>query len=1152
MNEAHDPNRTVDAPSASPESLDAGPAAGSGSPPLSLGDLRMTPDSSPHAADPLCTTDAVAGAVSAEESLPAAGASGGDLPAVPGYRVLREIARGGMGRVLAAFDLTLDRDVALKVLLPGAPADRFVRESKITARLPHPGIPPVHALGTLEDGSPYLAMKLIAGRTLADEIKVADRPRLLQVFVQVCQAVGFAHGRGVVHRDLKPANVMVGEFGEVQVMDWGLARDAEKANREGRRPEGVPPPETHTGTGPEQTTDHRTAEESTDDETQAGAVLGTPAYMAPEQARGEAVDARTDVFALGGILCAILTGRPPFRGKSVHEMIRRAGAADLAETWTRLDGCGADAEVIALCRLCLSPATADRPADGQAVAAGLTAYLDGVQERLQAAERERAVAAEQRKRRKVQRMLAASVVALATAAVCGGGLAWFGHDAERAKDDAVQAQGEAEAARRDAERAQGHAETARQVAQKAQGREADARKAVEREKFKLAGVEYGRSMEVVHQEYREHNASAAVALLERTDPAFRGWEYRYLHRLCHFDLLTLRGHTSNLTSAAYSPDGSHILTASYDGTAKISSATTGQHLRTLQGHRGMVWSAAYSPDGARVVTAGQDCLKVWEARTGAELRTIKTGFGVGTSAAFNPDGSRIVAGVSRTVQVWDAKTGAVVHTLEGHKAAVKSASFSADGRWIVSGSEDNTARVWEARTGRQVRVIEPRARPRTLGTGSASFSPDSSRILTASVDSAEVWDRDSGNILLTLRGEWSHFHSASFSADGSRIVTGGGNTAKVWDAKTGTEIVTLEGHFHPITSVAFHPDGSRVLTASVDGTAKVWDARTNAEFLVLKGQTAGETSASFSPDGSRVVTAGPNRTAKIWDAATGTVVLALQEKPKAIRFTFGSAPPPFPGPGGNVKSAWFSPDGSRVVTGYSADGKIQIWDAKKGVPILTFQGRGDGYVSPFSPDGSRVVTAGWQQKEFKGGSFGATDTTARIWDARTGREALTLRGHAGLVTSGAFRGDGLRLVTTSLDKTAKVWDARTGAELLTLRRPPSPIFSARFHPNGTRIVTGEAGTATIWDATTGTAVVTLRGHTGAVFSAAFSPDGSRVVTSSTDGTVKLWDATTGAEVLSLKTGGNMIKSSASFSADGSRILTLGNGIKVWNQSPIKK
>src|SRR5271154_128176 len=130
-----------------------------------------------------------------------------------------------MGRVLAAHDLSLDRDAALKILLPGANADRFVRESKITARLPHPGIPPVHALGTLDDGSPFLAMKLIAGQTLADELNTADRPRLLQAFTQVCQAVGFAHSRGVIHRDLKPANIMVGAFGEVQVMDWGLAKD---------------------------------------------------------------------------------------------------------------------------------------------------------------------------------------------------------------------------------------------------------------------------------------------------------------------------------------------------------------------------------------------------------------------------------------------------------------------------------------------------------------------------------------------------------------------------------------------------------------------------------------------------------------------------------------------------------------------------------------------------------------------------------------------------------------------------------------------------------------------------------------------------------------------------------------------------------------
>src|SRR4051794_36042419 len=162
---------------------------------------------------------------------PRAPAPSSDLPSLPGYHVVREIARGGMGRVVAAHDLALDREVALKVLLPGAPADRFVRESKITARLPHPGIPPGPALGVLAGGSPLLAMKLVAGQTLSAERKTADRPRLLQAFTQVCQAIGFAHSRGVIHRDLKPSNVMLGAFGEVQVMDWGLAKDLRSPER---------------------------------------------------------------------------------------------------------------------------------------------------------------------------------------------------------------------------------------------------------------------------------------------------------------------------------------------------------------------------------------------------------------------------------------------------------------------------------------------------------------------------------------------------------------------------------------------------------------------------------------------------------------------------------------------------------------------------------------------------------------------------------------------------------------------------------------------------------------------------------------------------------------------------------------------------------
>jgi eukaryotic-like serine/threonine-protein kinase len=420
-------------------------------------DPHVTSDFSPVPADasrkePLSTRDDASDSSLNEGSRPGTG----DLPAVPGYRVLGEIARGGMGRVLAAHDLVLERDVALKILLPGANADRFVRESKITARLPHPGIPPVHALGTLDDGSPFLAMKLIAGQTLADAMKAADRPRLLHAFTQVCQAVGFAHSRGVIHRDLKPANVMVGAFGEVQVMDWGLAKevtDQESA---------AVAPAAPVSTDPGQTTDFRPAD-TADEQTEAGMILGTPGYMAPEQARGEATDARTDVFALGGMLCTILTGAPPFRGTSAGEVIHRAATADLAETHARLDGCGADTELLTLCRHCLVPRPEDRPADGQAVADGMTAYLSGVQDRLHAAERERAVAAargaEQRKRRRLVLALAATVLLAVT---LGGGVwLWWKLDRDartaqatrdvlEARNQAIQFREQAKAATADA------------------------------------------------------------------------------------------------------------------------------------------------------------------------------------------------------------------------------------------------------------------------------------------------------------------------------------------------------------------------------------------------------------------------------------------------------------------------------------------------------------------------------------------------------------------------------------------------------------------------------------------------------------------------------------------------------------------------------
>jgi len=294
----------------------------------------------------------------ATRARPAGAASAGVL-AIPGYDLMPEIARGGMGVVYAARDLAFGREVAVKVMLPGMNAAEFVREARITGRLPHPGIPPVYALGELTDGRPFLAMKLIRGDTLDRVLKSrtdlsADRGKLLAAFEQMCHAVGYAHAQGIIHRDLKPSNVMVGAFGEVQVMDWGLAKELHAAEPEVTEPNASTAAECIAASV-------------------AGQVKGTPAYMAPEQARGEPVDARADVFALGGLLAAILTGNPPFLGDTVIATILMAAQGELNECFDELDECGADEELIDLAKRCLAVRPDDRPADGAELASAVAA-----------------------------------------------------------------------------------------------------------------------------------------------------------------------------------------------------------------------------------------------------------------------------------------------------------------------------------------------------------------------------------------------------------------------------------------------------------------------------------------------------------------------------------------------------------------------------------------------------------------------------------------------------------------------------------------------------------------------------------------------------------------------------------------------------------
>jgi serine/threonine-protein kinase len=444
-------------------------------PPPAAGAAPPTLPTSPPAAAESSTRD-----LSPPDTAPPGAAP--PLPAPAGrYQLGEEIGRGGMGEVHRARDPHLDRELAVKVL-SGDGHDhpellrRFVEEAQVCSQLQHPGIVPVHDLGTLPDGRPFFAMKLVKGRTLADLLRerptpADDLPRFLGVFEPVCQAVAYAHSKGVLHRDLKPSNVMVGAFGEVQLMDWGLAKVL--------RPQGGAAAEAGAASL------IRTVRSAAGEESRSGQAMGTPAYMAPEQARGEVerLDERCDVFGLGAILCVVLTGKPPFLGDSV-EAHARAICAELGDAFARLDGCGADAELVALAKHCLAAQAADRPRDGGAVAAAVTAYQRSVQERLRQAELGRAraqvQAAEERKRRRLTLALAAAVLLALLGA--GGGAYW--QQRQRAKADLAVGSGlaqaellaaQARAAPLQAESYRQAVEAARVAAELAEGASADVR-----------------------------------------------------------------------------------------------------------------------------------------------------------------------------------------------------------------------------------------------------------------------------------------------------------------------------------------------------------------------------------------------------------------------------------------------------------------------------------------------------------------------------------------------------------------------------------------------------------------------------------------------------------------------------------------------------
>jgi WD40 repeat protein len=1018
----------------------------------------------------------------------------GDLGMLGTYRILETLGHGAMGVVLKAYDSSLQRTVALKVLRPDRADEqaraRFVREARAAAGLAQEHVVPVHAVATPPEGPPYLVMQYIAGPTLLERIQRERRlpPReAARLCCQVAEGLAAAHRAGLVHRDVKPSNILCeAATGRALLTDFGLARLST-----------VP-----------------------GGSTQEGTILGTPEYMSPEQVRAERVDGRSDVYSLGVTLYEALTGELPFRGLSY--LVLQQIVHDPPLVPRRLnDRVPRDLETI--CLKCLEKEPRGRYPSADALAEDLRRFLNGqpiLARPTPAWERALKWA---RRRPAIAGLLAGLVV---VTALGFAGVTWQWRQAEGARRVA-------EAAREEAETAREEAETTLYFSRIGEAR----------------------------RSWQTHDVGGAVQLLDLCCPRegradLRGWEWHYLHRLCHADLFTLRGHRQWVYSLAFSPDGRRLASAAGDpyashtpGELKLWDVATGRQLLTGRGPTRAVFSVAFSPDGRRLASAGGDLrnktapgeVKVWDAATGEELLALQGHSGPVWGVAFSSDGSCLASsGHDQTVRVWEATTGRALLTLKGAGEST-AVAFAPDGRRLASVGEGVTIQVWEVSTGRPLQ----RWRGHTGAITTLAFSPDGVHVASAGYDqSVRLWDAVTGRPLQSFHGHAGCVWSVAFSPDGTRLTSAGADsTVRLWDVRTGAELLNLRGHTWAARGVAFSPDGRRLASASQDQTVKLWDATRNPQALTVRKPDGFLNEVAFRADGRYLVSArGPGDAVgwlKAWDATSG---VAQSEQPIDV-------------------AAWyewpfaylaFRADGERLAAASGTDKRmVKVWEVATGRELLALHGHTLPVTNvAFSGDGRRLASAAVPDAKHDG------PNEVRLWDATTGAALVRFHGHERAITSLALSPDGRRLASASRDETVKVWDATTGQELFTLYGHRGAVGSVAFSPEGRRLASAgylDEGVR-LWDATTGRALHTLHGPAQATH-VTFSPDGRRLAAAGAD-LVKLWDATTGQEAFTLRglTGSRPDDFSFNlrvvFSPDGQRLATTNwdHSIHIWDGS----